>query len=122
MGGDWQQKDKPMIQDIKKETTVTTETAATQHPTVIHCDTCLDISGVREFHGKLRHALEAQQPVVLNAAQVERIDTAVLQTLCAFFQDARAHGMVVQWQQPSLAVLHAARLLNVSACLALPMA
>lgn len=99
---------------------VPAETAEAQHPTVIHCDACLDISGVWDLHGRLSKALEAQQPVVLDAAQVERIDTAVLQTLCAFFQDAQASGVVVQWQQPSLAVQTAARLLNVSACLALP--
>src|SRR5262245_25001246 len=111
-----------MSQDIQIENPVSAETSDVQQPTVIYCDACLDISGVRELYGKLRQALEAQQPVVFEASQVERIDTAVLQTLCAFFQDAQASGMAVQWQQPSLAVQHAAQLLNVSACLTLPTA
>ena len=109
-----------MSQNMRVGSTVTGETSDAQHPTVIRCDACLDISGVWDLHGRLRNMLETQQSVVLDAAQVERIDTAVLQTLCAFFQDAQASGMVVQWQQPSLAVQTAARLLNVSACLALP--
>ena len=111
-----------MSQHMNVESTGTTETSEAQPHTVIHCDACLDISGVRELYGTLRNALAARQPVVIEAAEVERIDTAVLQTLCAFVQDAQASGLVVQWQQPSLAVQNAARLLNVSACLALPLA
>ena len=49
----------------------------------------------------------------------ERVDTAALQILCAFFRDAEVNGLVVQWQHPSPALQNAARLLNVSTCLAL---
>jgi len=59
---------------------------------------------------------------VIDATHVERVDTAVLQMLCAFVRDAQASGIVVQWRQSSPALENAARLLNVRACLALPMA
>ena len=102
------------------ENTPTTEILEVQHATVIRCDACLDIAEVGELYARLREALEAHRPIVLEAAQVERIDTAALQTLCAFFQEALARDVVVQWQQPSVAVQTAARRLNLSACLALP--
>jgi anti-anti-sigma regulatory factor len=105
---------------MRGENLPTTETLEAQHVTVIHCDACLDISGVGELYARLREALEAHCPIVLEAAQVERIDTAALQTLVAFFQEARARDLVVQWQQPSIAVQTAARRLNLSTCLALP--
>lgn len=89
-------------------------------PTVICCDACLDISGARDFYGRLQAALEARQPVVLEATHVERADTTALQMLCAFFRDAEVSGLMVQWQQPSPALQNAARLLNVSACLTPP--
>ncbi len=63
--------------------------------------------------------LQARQPVVLDATHIERVDTAALQILCAFFRDAEVNGLVVQWQHPSPALQNAARLLNVSTCLAL---
>ena len=103
-----------------------TTNAATQSPTdvpqatVISCAADLDISGARDLYSRLQSALAARQPVVLDATQVERVDTAGLQILCAFVRDAVASGMAVQWQQPSLALRNAARLLNVSACLTLP--
>src|SRR5262245_25063552 len=98
----------------------TTETLEAQEVTMIHCDACLDISGVGELYARLREALDAHYPIVLEAAQVERIDTAALQTLVAFFQEAQARDLVVQWHQPSIAVQTAARRLNLSMCLALP--
>ena len=104
---------------MQGENTPTTETLEVQHVTVIHCDACLDIAGVGELYAKLREALEARRSIVLEAAQVERIDTAALQTLCAFFQEAQTRDVVVQWQQPSVAVQTAARRLNLSLCLAL---
>jgi ABC-type transporter Mla MlaB component len=87
--------------------------------TVICCDACLDIAGARDFYNRLQAAMQARQPVVLDATHIERVDTAALQILCAFFRDAEVHGLVVQWQQPSPALQNAARLLNVSTYLAL---
>lgn len=89
---------------------------------MICCNACLDISGAHDLYSRLHAALTACQPVLLDATHVERTDTAVLQMLCAFIRDAQTSGMVVQWQQPSPALQHAAWLLNVSAYLALPTA
>jgi phospholipid transport system transporter-binding protein len=111
-----------MPHDTGTSATATASPAEAPHTTMICCSPELDISGAQDLYDKLQTALGAQCPVVLDATQVERVDTAVLQMLCAFMRDAQASGIAVQWRQPSPALENAARLLNVQACLALPMA
>jgi ABC-type transporter Mla MlaB component len=55
--------------------------------------------------------LEAADCVVLDVANIERIDTAALQLLCAFVRDRHARGLKVQWQGNSPALQEAADLL-----------
>ena len=105
---------------MRGENTPIPETSEAQCSTVIHCDVCLDIAGVEELYDRLHAALEAHRPIILETAQVERIDTAALQIFCAFFQEAQVRGMLVSWQQPSPALCTAARLLDLTACLGLP--
>ena len=108
-----------MPQDMGTTNVPTQSPADMPEATVICCDACLDIAGARDFYDRLQAVLKARQPVVLDATHIERVDTAALQILCAFFRDAEVHGLVVQWQHPSPALQNAARLLNVSTCLAL---
>ena len=105
-------------------TSATATASSTEAPptTLIYCSPECDISGAQDLYDTLQAALGAQCPIVLDATHVERVDTAVLQMLCAFVRAAQASGIVVQWRQPSLALENAARLLNVQTCLALPMA
>jgi phospholipid transport system transporter-binding protein len=90
-----------------------------QEEHVIPCEEALDISTVSELRALLLPLLEQQQPVVLSAAQVTRVDTAALQVLSAFFQDARSRDLAVRWQEPSEAVQRAARLLDLTHTLGL---
>ena len=68
---------------------------------VISCQSSLDISIVSDFANELKTALESSQAVQLQAADVAKADTAALQLLCAFFLDAQAHGIEVEWVDPS---------------------
>ena len=111
-----------MPHDPRISVTTTASSTAAAHATLIYCSPECDISGAQNLYDTLQAALGAQCPVVLDATHVERVDTAVLQMLCAFVRDAQASGIVVQWRQPSPALENAARLLNVRTCLALPMA
>jgi ABC-type transporter Mla MlaB component len=108
-----------MPQDMGTTNVPTQSPADMLEATVICCDACLDIAGAQDFYNRLQAALKACQPVVLDATHIERVDTTALQILCAFFREAEVHGLVVQWQHPSPALQNAARLLNVSTCLAL---
>jgi anti-anti-sigma regulatory factor len=111
-----------MYQDMGTTNLPTQSPADMSAATMICCDACLDISGARDFYNRLQTAMEARQPVVLDATQIERIDTAALQILCAFFRDAEVNGLLVQWRHPSPALCNAARLLDVEGRLALPVA
>ena len=111
-----------MPHDTGTSATATASSTEAPHTTLIYCSPELDISGAQDLYHTLQDALRARCPVTLDATRVERIDTAVLQLLCAFVRDAQASGIVVQWRQSSPALENAARLLNVRACLALPMA
>ena len=83
------------------------------------CGESMDISVTAELHTQLLKALESKQTVVLDAAQVERADTAALQMLSAFIQDANAQQQTVQWKSPSEALSVSAELLGLSSLLKL---
>jgi ABC-type transporter Mla MlaB component len=87
---------------------------------ILTCEACLDISVAQAWYRKLQDCLERHQAVQFHGAQVERVDTAMLQLLSAFIQEARGRGMAVDWQQPSPALRQAARLLDLMHSLALP--
>ncbi len=91
-------------------------------PSVVCGGAELDIAGAQALHARLLATLSAGRPVVFDMAQVERVDTAIIQMLCAFVRDAQTMGMPVHWQHISPALQSAARLLNVEACLRLPLA
>ena len=86
-------------------------------PTVIPCDDSLDISVVHELYQTLQQVVETSNPLVIDATNVERIDTAGLQLLCAFMQHAQDRSITVQWHQPAPAVYDAARLLDLEGLL-----
>lgn len=64
--------------------------------------------------------VNADEPVMLDAGGVERIDTATIQLLCAFVRERVGRSQGVVWQGTSAALLEAARLLGVQTLLALP--
>ncbi len=72
----------------------------------------LDISRAGEIRNELRALLEDGKKIQLDAERVQRADTAVLQLLCAFIRDARAHAVEVEWVATSPALLTAVGLLG----------
>lgn len=88
-------------------------------PQLIPCEESLDITTAAELHALLMQVLASKQPVVLEGAAVTRVDTAALQVLSAFFQDARAQGISVQWKEPSEALRRSAALLDLTGLLEL---
>ncbi|NOX75939.1 MAG: STAS domain-containing protein [Gammaproteobacteria bacterium] len=95
------------------------ETAAEGHEFRITCDEILDISSAGTFRDQLVQALVSERPVVLDAEHVERVDTAVLQVLGAFFHDAGAHDQMARWHKPSRNLQQAAALLGMQGILGL---
>lgn len=63
--------------------------------------------------------VETSDSVVLDAAAVERVDTATMQLLCAFVRERAAHGRGVVWHGVPSALSDAARLLGLQSLLGL---
>jgi ABC-type transporter Mla MlaB component len=82
--------------------------------THIDCGVVLDISSIAGLHTQCQQALEAKQNVLLKGDDLERTDTAALQVLAAFFQDAKAQQQTVEWQSPSAALYESAGLLGLT--------
>ena len=80
----------------------------------INCSESMDISVVEAMQTQLIEALASGQNVVLDAHQVERADTAALQVLSAFFQDAKTQAQKIDWKEPSDALCRSATLLDLS--------
>lgn len=68
----------------------------------------------------LEQVLEAPGSVTIDAKSVERIDTAIIQVLCAFVRDRAERNLAVEWRGTPQPLFDAARLLGVGALLALP--
>jgi ABC-type transporter Mla MlaB component len=64
--------------------------------------------------------LDEPAVVAIDAKSVERIDTAIMQLLCAFVRDRAERSLAVTWSGTPSALLDAARLLGVGSLLALP--
>lgn len=62
----------------------------------------LDIAAIQPLYRQLEAALAApQSELILDAAQVSRVDAAGLQTLVMFYREARTQGYPVRWKNPS---------------------
>lgn len=94
--------------------------AATTNPSdIVLPATC----GLREVgalkDGLLPH-LDSEQVVAVDAAAVERIDTAALQVLVSFVRERHAQARKIEWRGLNEAFLEAVRLLGLGAHLHLP--
>lgn len=95
------------------------QAAAKEDFKIIECGEVLDISVTAELRTQLLTVLESKKSVMLDASQVERADTAALQVLSAFVQDANSQQQTVQWKKPSEALFRSAELLGLSGLLKL---
>jgi anti-anti-sigma regulatory factor len=68
----------------------------------------------------LEQIIEAPGSVTIDAKSVERIDTAIIQVLCAFVRDRAERNLAIAWRGTPQPLFDAARLLGVGALLALP--
>lgn len=84
------------------------------HETVVDCGASLDISQAMALHTRLTQLLTSGIPIIFNAREVRRVDTAMLQMLTAFFRAARTQGITVAWREPSDILRDGSRLLGLA--------
>ncbi len=77
------------------------------------------IRDAAQLLGQLMLRLEHSAPVYIDAARVERIDTAALQLLVAFLSERKARRRAVVWLECSEGMMRAAQALDLTAALAL---
>lgn len=68
---------------------------------VIELPERLDITCVEVLHVELEDALASGKPVHLEASRVMKLDTAAIQVLEAFYNEASKLHMKVDWLRPS---------------------
>jgi len=88
--------------------------------TLIQFDSVLGMTELTELYPKLLLALLDDQPIILECSRVTQVDTAAIQLLYAFSQEADIHGKQLQWQQVTDVFLQAVRLLGITNFLTQP--
>lgn len=79
----------------------------------------LSIKNITDLKNKLDSALEQKRNVVLEASQVERIDTATLQLITAFNKRLRSDGLKLSWEKPSIVVSEITKILDLEAAVSI---
>ncbi|HVP35020.1 MAG TPA: STAS domain-containing protein [Steroidobacteraceae bacterium] len=94
-------------------------TAAIRPDAVLRLPAQCTIRDAAALLGRLLLHIEQSSPVYIDAAQVERVDTATLQLLVAFLHDRKSEQRAVVWLDVSEAMMRAARALGLARELAL---
>ena len=90
----------------------------TEQAKVLKCPDYFDISLVADLHDSLRQLIEDKPArVILDSQDIEIVDTAILQTLCAFIQDAGQADIDVSWSNVTDVVCQSAHLLGLAPAL-----
>ncbi len=82
-------------------------------------DDSLDITLVAGYFEQFSQLLNEQKSIILNGADIERVDGAGLQLLAAFFKSAELLQISVQWQGVSDSLKHGAEISGLTGVLAL---
>jgi ABC-type transporter Mla MlaB component len=78
------------------------------------------VSEATSLKERLAALLDEPQPVTLDVAALQRIDTAGLQVITAFVRERGASGRAVEWQGTAPVLTTAAQLLGLTSLLNLP--
>ncbi|GAB1258096.1 hypothetical protein NBRC116494_25980 [Aurantivibrio plasticivorans] len=84
------------------------------NPVTIDLPSNLTISGVEHLHEMLERYATGTDDVVINGANVEKADTAGLQTLLAFRIALDGQHVGMQWQTPNDVIKDAAKQLGLT--------
>lgn len=79
-----------------------------------------DVAHVREAYQLLDQGLRRGLPLELHTADIERVDTAGLQLLVAFYRAAHEHGLKVEWRSVGAVLRSSSTMLGIASSLELP--
>lgn len=104
---------------VDKSAATTIGTVALSPEAVLRLPSQCTIRDAAQLLGQLMLRLESSAPVYIDAAKVERIDTAALQLLVAFLADRKARRRAVVWLECSEGLMRAAGALGLTGALSL---
>ena len=79
----------------------------------------ISIANVTEWKTKLGNLLHQPSPLILDAAELSRVDTAAIQLFAAFSTKVQKLDMQFEWESPSTALSKTAQQLGMSSALGL---
>jgi ABC-type transporter Mla MlaB component len=88
-----------------------TKSKSTTKDTIFEIQSVQDISSVAELHKELKKLLNYEK-VILDGGNIERIDTASLQLIFAWLEEAKNNNIEVSWRSPSEALLNSVGLVG----------
>lgn len=92
---------------------------ADDSPSTLKWSGNLDISQASSVHQELVDALDRGLSIELDAQDVERVDTAIVQLLCVFFREARERSIDVKWKLESEIMNKVAQALDLGSAIGL---
>ena len=94
--------------------------AAADDGAVVALGDTLDIAHVSALYERLSGALNQGREPALDGSELERVDAAGLQLLCAYGRELKSHGHAIEWRgEPAEALREAAVLLDLQETLGL---
>ncbi len=85
--------------------------------TEVKLEGVMSIAKVEGLHKELEEAFRNSLKTTINAKEVERVDTSVLQTLSSFIHQMSAGGVEVSWGDVSDEFVAAAKLIGLESAL-----
>ena len=100
--------------------TTTASTRRAPSRRTVKLGTSIGIAQANELKEQLLKLFARKSAVTLDGTELERIDTATLQLLACFVQEATSRGITVKWKGPSDSVRATMALVGIGAALGLP--
>jgi len=94
------------------------ETDRPDSPLVI-LDASIAIDGVADLKERLLQAMDGAEVVLVDASEVQRVDTSAIQALCALRKELAESGAALEWRAPSPALTDGAHRLGLTDSLGL---
>ena len=104
----------------KKKPARTVKRTRVTRPSLVTLDTRATIVQAAGLHNMLLSRIASGAPVVIDAAAVEEIDTAILQLLASLRRTCEQRGIACSWSGVSEAVRRAANVIGVAEMLHFP--
>ena len=104
---------------ISNENDISEEINKSKNESVLKLGNILGISDINELHKTLHDLIDTKRDILIDASDIQSIDTAVLQLLTAFCLKVNNNGYNIKWKNPTQTFIDRCCLLNLEELLKL---